>query len=147
MDDSGGRYPAWLLADGSASISVAAFVAVVIYNSASLAGVWGIGYLHELTISRQDGLVVVASLVLFPSTLIVYGVASMIFAAREAVERRARRKGREEGREEGRQEGRQEGLQEERDRIERELAALENSGVEITPEMVRIVLRNSGTHS
>ena len=143
MDDGGGRYPAWLLADGSASISVAAFVAVVIYNSASLAGVWGIGYLHELTISRQDGLVVVASLALFPSTLIVYGVASMIFAAKEAVERRARRKGREEGREEGRQEG----LQEERDRIERELAALENSGVEITPEMVRIVLRNSGTHS
>ena len=135
MDDSGGRYPAWLLADGSASISVAAFVAVVIYNSAFLAGVWGIGYLHELTISRQDGLVVVASLVLFPSTLTVYRVASMIFAAKEAVERRARRKGREEGQ------------REERDRIERELAALENRGVPITPEMVRIILRNSGTHS
>lgn len=135
MDDSGGRYPAWLLADGSASISVAAFVAVVIYNSAFLAGVWGIGYLHELTINRQDGLVVVASLALFPSTLIVYGVASMIFAAKEAVERRARRKGREEG------------LKEERDRIERELTALENRGVEITPEMVLTIVRKSGPHS
>ena len=139
MDDSGGRYPAWLLADGSASISVAAFVAVLVYNSAFLAGVWGLGYLHELTINRQDGLVIVASLALFPSTLFVYGVASMIFAAKEAVERRARRKGREEGREEG--------LKEERDRIERELAELENRGVEITPEMVRSILRNSGTHS
>ena len=59
----------------------------------------------------------------------------MIFAAKEAVERRARRKGREEG------------LQEERDRIERELAALENRGVEITPEMVRTIVRNSGSHS
>ena len=143
MEDGGGRYPAWLLADGSASISVAAFVAVLIYNSAFLAGVWGIGYLHELTINRQDGLVIVASLALFPSTLFVYGVASMIFAAKEAVERRARRKGREEGREEGRQEA----LQEERDRIERELAALENRGVPITPEMVRVIIRESRPRS
>ena len=59
----------------------------------------------------------------------------MIFAAKEAVERRVRRKGREEG------------LQEERDRIERELAVLENSGVEITPEMVRAMVRKSGPHS
>ena len=147
MEDGGGRYPAWLLADGSASISVAAFVAVLIYNSAFLAGVWGIGYLHELTINRQDGLVIVASLALFPSTLFVYGVASMIFAAKEAVERRARRKGREEGRQEGREEGRQEGLREERDRIERELAALEDRDVEITPEMVRSIVRKSGPRS
>ena len=82
---------------------------------------------------------VVASLALFPSTLTVYGVASMIFEAKEAVERRARRKGREEGREEG--------LKEERDRIERELMALENRGVTITPEMVRTIVRKSGPHS
>ena len=143
MDEGGGRYPAWLLADGSASISVASFVAVLIYNSAFLAGVWGIGYFHELTINRQDGLVIAASLALFPSTLFVYGVASMIFAAKEAVERRARRKGREEGLEEGRQEA----LREERDRIERELSALENRGVPITPEMVRVIIRESSPRS
>ncbi len=143
MEDSGGRYPAWLLADGSASISVAAFIAVVIYNSRFLAGVWGLGPLHELTINRQDGMIVVASLLLFPSTLIVYGVANMIFAAKEAVERRARRKGRQEGREEGRQEA----LREERERIERELAALEKSGVQVPPEVARIIARESGPRS
>ena len=63
----------------------------------------------------------------------------MIFAAKEAVERRARRKGREEGR--------QEALREERDRIERELSALENRGVPITPEMVRVIIRESSPRS
>ncbi len=139
MDDSGGRYPAWLLADGSASISASALIAVGIHNSTFLAGVWGLGYLHELTINRQDGVIIVASLLLFPSTLLVYGVASMIFAAKEAIEKRARQKGREEGR--------RQALKAERKRIEQELAALENSGVLIPPEIVRIITRESTPRS
>jgi ribose 1,5-bisphosphokinase PhnN len=105
--------------------------------------VWGLGYLHELTINRQDGVIIVASLLLFPSTLLVYGVASMIFAAKEAIEKRARQKGREEGREEGRRQA----LKAERKRIEQELAALENSGVLIPPEIVRIITRESTPRS
>jgi hypothetical protein len=101
--------------------------------------VWGLGYLHELTINRQDGVIIVASLLLFPSTLLVYGVASMIFAAKEAIEKRARQKGREEGR--------RQALKAERKRIEQELAALENSGVLIPPEIVRIITRESTPRS
>ncbi len=55
----------------------------------------------------------------------------MIFTAKEAVERRAIEK--------GRKVGIQEGEQAERKRIERELAALEKSGVQIPPEIAIIV--------
>ena len=68
----------------------------------------------------------------------------MIFAAKEAVERRAMEKGRKVGLEEGRQEGLQEGRQEERERIAK---ALEQHGVEIPPEVARLLARESGQHS
>ena len=71
----------------------------------------------------------------------------MIFAAKEAVERKAMEKGRREGREEGRQEGRQEGQEAERDRIERELAALEKNGINVPPEIARIIARESAPGS
>ena len=67
----------------------------------------------------------------------------MIFAAKEAVEKKAMEKGRREGR----QEGRQEGQQAERERIERELDALEKSGIQVPPEVARIIARESGPRS
>ena len=138
MDASAGRSPSWVLADGSASISASALIAVLINISPSLAGLWGLGFLHELT-NKQDGVIIVASLLLFPSTFIIYGVARMIFAAKEAVEKKAMEK--------GRQEGWQEGQQAERERIERELEALEKSGVQVPPEVARIIARESGPRS
>ncbi len=130
MDASAGRSPSWVLADGSASISASALIAVLINISPSLAGLWGLGFLHELT-NKQDGVIIVASLLLFPSTFIIYGVARMIFAAKEAVEKKAMEKGR----------------QAERERIERELEALEKSGVQVPPEVARIIARESGPRS
>ena len=62
----------------------------------------------------------------------------MIFAAKEAVERRAMEKGRKAGLEEGRQEGMEKGRQEERERIAQ---ALKQHGVEIPPEVARIIAR------
>ena len=63
----------------------------------------------------------------------------MIFAAKEAVERKAMEK--------GRKEGRQEGQEAERDRIERELAALEKNGINVPPEIARIIARESAPGS
>ena len=154
MNSSIGRSPSWVLADGSASISASALVAVLLNSFPSLAGLWGLGFLHGLT-NKEDGVIIVASLLLFPSTFMIYGVARMIFAAKEAVEKKAMEKGRREGRQEGRlegrlegrQEGRQEGQEAERDRIERELAALEKNGINVPPEIARIIARESAPGS
>ena len=67
----------------------------------------------------------------------------MIFAAKEAVERKAMEKGRKEGR----QEGRQEGQQAKRERIERELLGLEKNGIQVPPEIARIIARESAPSS
>ena len=49
--------------------------------------------------SEQDaGLVVVATLLLFPTAVVVYGGLKVWFAAKEAVEKKARAKGRQEER-------------------------------------------------
>lgn len=56
----------------------------------------------------------------------------MIFAAKEAVERRAMEK------------GRRAGQMAERERFRKELEELEKSGVEIPPEVARIIVRESG---
>ena len=136
------RSPSWVFADGSASVSASALFAVLISLSPSLAGLWGLGFLHELT-TREEGIIVVATLLLFPSTIIIYGVARMIFAAKEAVERKAMEKGLEKGLEEGLEKGRQE----ERERIEREIQTLEKSGVQVPPEVASIIARQSAPKS
>ena len=130
MNSSAERSPSWVLADGSASISASALIAVLVNVFPSLAGLWGLGFLHELT-NQEDGVIIVASLLLFPSTFIIYGVARVIFAAKEAVERKAMEKGR----------------QAERERIERELEALEKNGTPVPPEIARIIARESSPSS
>ena len=102
-----------------------------------------LGFLKELS-NAEDGVVIVATLLLLPTAGLLYGGSKVIFAAKEAVERKAvargRRLGREEGRvegkEEGREEGKVEGRDEERERIRRELAA---TGLQLTPEQERIL--------
>ena len=126
------------MADGSASISASALIAVLLNIFPYLAGIWGLGFLHGLT-NKDDGVIIVASLLLFPSTFIIYGVARVIFAAKEAVERKAMEK--------GRKEGHQEGQQAERERIERELVALEKNGIQVPPEIARIIARESAPSS
>ena len=122
MESRAGRSSTWLMADGAASISASMLVALLINVASALAGLWGIGFLHELT-KEQDGMIVVATLLLLPTSIGVYGVSQVIFAAKEAVERRAMEKGRKA----------------ERERILREL---EQSGVEIPPEVSRIISRD-----
>ena len=92
-------------------------IAVAISYCQSCAGLWGIGFFKGLT-EKDDGVIILGTLLLFPATVALYGVLQMWFAAKEAVEKRSRERGRQEGRREGRQEGRQE----ERERISKALA-------------------------
>ena len=79
-------------------------------------------------------MMLLASILLLPSTVIAFGVSSMVFAAYEFVQKRAERKGQKEGR------------QEERERIERELDVLfSNSDSDRVPrEDVRRIVRPNG---
>lgn len=127
MESSAGRSPSWLMADGAASISASMLVAVLLNVIPSFAGLWGLGFLQELT-NKQDGMIVVATLLLLPTSFVVYGVSQVIFAAKEAVERRAMEKGRKA----------------ERERIEQ---ILEQEGVEIPPRVARRIARESDQRS
>ena len=122
------------MADGAASVSASMLVSVLLNVIPSFAGLWGLGFLQELT-NKQDGLIVVATLMLLPTSFAVYGVSQVIFAAKEAVERRAMEK--------GRRAGIQEGEQTERERIEKGLAELEENGIRIPPEVAEMITRES----
>ncbi len=84
-----------------------------------------LSFLKSLT-EREDGIIIMATLLLFPATAALYGGFAVFFAAKEAVERRAKAK--------GRQEGMEEGVQAERERINKVLA---EAGVTLTPELIR----------
>jgi len=94
-----------------------------------------LGQLHRLTI-WDDGVIIVATLLLFPTAGALFGGVAVFFAAREAVHSYFRERGRQEGLKEGRQEGLKAGRKAERQRIERALAA---RGVPLTPELVEIL--------
>ena len=122
MESSSGNRAPWRMFDGSVSVSVSMSLAALIKVWEGAAGRPVIGLLHEMT-RWDDGVIIVATL-LFPTSITLYGVFAMIFAAKEAVEKRARNRGRQEGR------------QAERERISKVLADL---GVALTPEQARAV--------
>ena len=143
MHDDGHR-PTWRFFDGAVSVSIGMFLAVLLAECNRCEGLAILGYLNALT-ARDNGIIIVATLLLFPTAIALYGGLTMFFAAREAakewVEKRAMKRGRLMGREEGRQEGREQGQQAERERIERVFA---QRGVPLTPEQLRIL--NGETH-
>ena len=121
----------WRFVDGALAISVSMLLAALLRDCLSCGGWPVLGYLHGLA-ARDDGVIIVGTMLLFPTTATIYGGIKVFFAAREAV----RRESREKGRQEGIQEGRQEGRQEERERIRKELA---KQGVAISPELAKIL--------
>ena len=133
MEDDG-RGPLWGFADGSLSISGSMLLSVLINYCQSCNGVWLLGFLKDLS-DKNAGLIVVATLLLFPTAAVIYGGVHLFFAAKEAFERRQRRL-REAAHEAGLAEGQQEGRKEERKRISQ---ALEQQGIDITPEIARIL--------
>jgi len=109
-------------------------VSVLLNVVPSFAGLWGLGFFQELT-NKQDGMIVVATLLLLPTSFAVYGVSQVIFAAKEAVERRAMEKGRKAGE------------QAERERLRQGLEALKKDGIEVPPEIARLIERETGLDS
>ena len=89
-----------------------------------------LGYRHGLTL-REDGVIIVGTILLFPTTATLYGGVKVFFAAREAVRRESREKGRQEGIDEGREK--------ERARI---IKVLAEHGVTLPPEVANIVARD-----
>ena len=146
-----GNWQLWRFVDGALAISVSMLLAALLRDCLSCGGWPVLGYLHGLA-ARDDGVIIVGTMLLFPTTAAIYGGIKVFFAAREAVRREAREKGRQEGIKEGRQEGIREGLQEgrqegireglqegrqeERERIRKELS---KQGVAISPELAKIL--------
>jgi hypothetical protein len=73
-------------------------IAVAISYCQSCTGLWGIGFFKGLT-EKDDGVIILGTLLLFPATVALYGVLQMWFAAKEAVEKRAMERGRRRERE------------------------------------------------
>ena len=129
--DGRNNWQLWRFVDGALSISVSMLLAALLRDCLSCGGWPVLGYLHGLA-ARDDGVIIVGTMLLFPTTAVIYGGIKVFFAAREAVRRESREKGRQEGIREGLQEGRQE----ERERIRKELA---KQGVAISPELAKIL--------
>ena len=106
-----GNWQLWRFVDGALAISVSMLLAALLRDCLSCGGWPVLGYLHGLA-ARDDGVIIVGTMLLFPTTATIYGGIKVFFAAREAVRREAREKGRQEGIREGLQEGRQEGIRE-----------------------------------
>ena len=137
MPNNDDNRPLWRFFDGSVSVSVSMLLAVSLNGCAFCDGLPVLGLLKGLTM-QDDGVIIVATLLLFPTTVALYGGFQVFFAAKEAVEKRARERGRREGVQEGIQEGRREGVQEgRREERERISKALEQRGVPLTPEQVK----------
>ena len=82
----------WRFLDGAPSISASMLLSVGFNICAFCNGLPLLGYLENLT-NREDGIVITATLLLFP-TAALYGVFRMFFAAKQAAERKARERGR-----------------------------------------------------
>ena len=130
MRDEGNR-PTWRFFDGAVSISISMLLAVLLSGCRGCNGVPLLRHLTLLT-ERDDGIIIVATLLLFPTSLALYGGMTVFFAARETVKAWAEK--REMKRD-------IQSRQAERERIRRELARL---GVPLTPELRRILAGETG---
>ena len=131
METNESNRSTWRFVDGSLAVTASMAIAVAISYCQSCTGLWGLGFFKGLT-EKDDGVIILGTLLLFPSTVALYGVLKMWFAAKEAVEKKAAERGRQQGRQEGHQEGRQEGRQEERERIKQVLVS---RGITPPPEI------------
>ena len=131
-DDQEGSRGWWRFFDGSASVSASMLVAVLLSRCVLCENLPVLGLLKTLA-NEESGVIIAATILLFPTTAVMYGGAQLIFAAKEAVERRAKERLKKQ-REEGRAEGRKEGVAEGRKQVRGEL---EKRGM-LTPELAEI---------
>ena len=81
-----------------------------------------VGTLHQIT-QWEDSVIIVATLLLFPTALTLYGGFAMIFAAKQAVDNWAYQRA-------------QKQLKQERERIVR---VLSERGIPLTPEQAKVL--------
>ncbi len=124
MRTSDGNGPTWRFFDGAVSISASMLLAILLGDCRGCGGLPVLGYLNALT-EREAGVIIAATLLLFPTSMAFYGGMIVFFAAKEFVEKRAVQRGR----------------RQERERIQRKLA---EQGVPLTPEQLRILSRENG---
>ena len=124
MRDNESSRPTWRFFDGAVSISASMLLAVLLSDCNGCHDLPLLDYLTSLT-ARDNGVIIVGTLLLFPTSIAFYGGMIVFFAAKEFVEKRAMKRGR----------------QAERERIEREFA---QRGVPLTPEQLSIL--NGETH-
>ena len=120
----------WGIVDGSVSISLSMLLAVLLSGCASCGGWWGIGWLRELA-GREAGVLVAATLLLFPTALAAFGGPKMFFLAKQQYEER-----RERLRQQEQAEIKEKGRRQARDRIRRKL---QQQGIEPSAEIVRLL--------
>ncbi len=123
METNEGSRSTWRFVDGLLAVTASMAIAVAISYCQSCAGLWGIGFFKGLT-EKDDGVIILGTLLLFPSTVALYGVLQMWFAAKEAVEKRAMERGR----------------RHERERIKKVLA---ERGITLPPEIASILADES----
>ena len=132
------RPPLWLFLDGAAAFSFSMLISLIIQSNQIFAEILVLRFIKDLT-HQNDGLMAATMLLLFPSTAILYGSVKMIFAAKEAVEKKAIAKGREQGiaqgREQGIAQGREQGIEQGFEEGRRHiLNALKRRGIELPPD-------------
>lgn len=132
-DNQEGNRGWWRFFDGSASVSTSMLLSVLLGRCVLCENLPVLGFLKTLT-NEESGVIIMATLLLFPTTLALYGGAQLVFAAKEAVERRTRERLKKQ-REEGRKEGRAEAEAETRKQV---LTELEKRGL-LTPEIAKII--------
>ena len=97
MERDEGSLAPWRLFDGSIALTISMLLAVLLRVWEGAASWPVVGTLHRIT-QWEEGVIIVATLLLFPTALTIYGGFKMFFAAKEAVERQARRRGHKEER-------------------------------------------------
>lgn len=120
----------WGIVDGSVSISLSMLLAVLLNGCVSCGGWWGIGWLQGLA-GEEAGVLILATLLLFPTALAAFGGPKMFFLAKQQYEER-----RERLRQQEQAEIKEKGRQQARDRIRR---ILQQQGIEPTAEIVRLL--------
>ena len=74
-----GNRSIWRFFDGAVSIGISMLVAVLVTDCALCGQLPGLGWLKGLT-ELEDGIIIVAPLLLFPTTAALYGGFKMFFA-------------------------------------------------------------------
>ena len=122
MERDEGSVAPWRLFDGSIALTLSMLLAVLLRVWEGAASWPVLGTLHRIA-QWENGVIIVATLLLFPTALTLYGGFKMYFAAKAAAERQAKQRARKE----------------ERAWIMKVTKVLEERGMPLTPEQVKVL--------